>query len=272
VSASPAHDCGLIASLTTPSFDVGLFRLSPGFDAPRHRHDAPGLVVGVAGAFELSGGLERRRGAVGPEEAALLPDGLPHRERSVRGCLCVLARARRADDAGTALASPLTSLGIFAARGLLGARLLAEMTRGDDLAPLVVESLLRETIGATRRASGERRMAPRVARAVERLEESFVAPPSLFELARDSGVSPGHFSRSFRRATGCTVPEYARRVRVRRAARLLRASSAPLADVAAACGFADQSHLTRQFHLESGFTPAAYRRAARSGPAGVSPA
>lgn len=92
-----------------------------------------------------------------------------------------------------------------------------------------------------------------------------LSPPSVPELAHEWGVSPDHFSRTFRRALGCTVPEYARRVRVRRAARLLHASTSPLADVAAACGFADQSHLTRQFRRESGFTPAAYRLLARSG-------
>ena len=38
-------------------------------------------------------------------------------------------------------------------------------------------------------------------------------------------------------------------------------SKLPLADVALACGFADQSHLTRTFRRLEGMTPAAFRRA-----------
>ncbi|HKC25574.1 MAG TPA: AraC family transcriptional regulator, partial [Thermoanaerobaculia bacterium] len=210
--------------------------------------------------LELSGGAERDRTLIAPEMVALLPDAMPHRERAGAGGLCVLAQARRGDDGGRRLASPPGRLRPRPAHGLLGARLYAELMRGDDLSPLVVEDLLRDLLAESR----ERVLACRVARAAERLEEAYRAPPRVAELALDSGVHPDSFSRSFRKQLGCTVPEYVRRVRLRRAARLLRLSATPLSDVAAACGFADQSHLTRQFRDASGFTPGAYRRFARS--------
>jgi AraC family transcriptional regulator len=49
-------------------------------------------------------------------------------------------------------------------------------------------------------------------------------------------------------------------VRVRAATRLLREQGPSLADVAAAAGFADQSHFTRQFRRATGMTPGEYRR------------
>ena len=57
--------------------------------------------------------------------------------------------------------------------------------------------------------------------------------------------------------------DYVRRIRIERAARLLRSTSIPLAQVAQAAGFVDQSHMTRVFARQFGFTPGAWRRAAR---------
>jgi AraC family transcriptional regulator len=81
------------------------------------------------------------------------------------------------------------------------------------------------------------------------------------EVAAEAGVHPVHLARVFRRHLGCTVSEYVRRVRVARAASLLGAG-ARISEVAHGCGFADQSHLTRQFRRETGLTPAAFRRLA----------
>ncbi|MNL88332.1 DNA-binding transcriptional activator FeaR [compost metagenome] len=44
-------------------------------------------------------------------------------------------------------------------------------------------------------------------------------------------------------------------------ARSLLASSTPLAEIAAASGYADQSHMTREFKRRYGVTPLAYRAA-----------
>jgi AraC family transcriptional regulator len=73
-------------------------------------------------------------------------------------------------------------------------------------------------------------------------------------------VHPAHLSRAFHRRFGSPVLAYVRRARVRAAADLLRRSSLALADVAAAAGFADQSHLTRVFKQATGVTPGRYRR------------
>jgi AraC family transcriptional regulator len=73
-------------------------------------------------------------------------------------------------------------------------------------------------------------------------------------------VHPVHLAREFRRAFGCTPAEYVRHRRVELAALLARTTSRPLAEIAAACGFVDQSHLTRAFARRFATSPAAYRR------------
>ena len=83
------------------------------------------------------------------------------------------------------------------------------------------------------------------------------------ELARMVGMSEAHFSRRFRRAAGMSPYEFVLRSRIEQARHLL-AGGVPPAAVAAQCGFADQSHLTRLFAVSLGVTPGALR-AGRTG-------
>jgi AraC-like DNA-binding protein len=99
-----------------------------------------------------------------------------------------------------------------------------------------------------------------VRRARELLGQRLQQPPSLEELAQAVGLSPFHFLRVFRRATGLPPHAWLKQQRLTRAQGLLRAGWAPL-DVALQLGFADQSHLTRQFKQAYGVAPGAYRRA-----------
>lgn len=94
----------------------------------------------------------------------------------------------------------------------------------------------------------------------DRLADEWLAPPSLAELAAIAGLSRYQLLRRFEKAYG--VPPHAWLVvrRAERARALIRAGST-LAEVAAACGFADQSHLTRVFVRQFGFTPGAWRAA-----------
>jgi AraC family transcriptional regulator len=68
----------------------------------------------------------------------------------------------------------------------------------------------------------------------------------------------------FRQQYGCTVGDYVRKLRLDFASRQLATSSASLAAIALAAGFADQSHFTKAFRRASGMTPAEWRRHFRS--------
>ncbi|WP_449241861.1 AraC family ligand binding domain-containing protein [Desulfovibrio sp.] len=109
--------------------------------------------------------------------------------------------------------------------------------------------------GTPPRAGAEPRA---VALAREFLAARCAGDPDLAETARVAGLSPFHFLRVFRKATGLTPHAFLVQCRVRRAQELLRGGLDP-ASVAAETGFADQSHLTRQFKRLTGVTPAAYR-------------
>jgi AraC-like DNA-binding protein len=82
----------------------------------------------------------------------------------------------------------------------------------------------------------------------------------LAELAAVAGLSRSHFIRAFRKETGLAPHAYLMDRRFRAARRLLERGEAP-GDVAAACGFFDQSHLNRVFKARMGVTPGAYRAA-----------
>src|SRR5262249_53369445 len=82
---------------------------------------------------------------------------------------------------------------------------------------------------------------------------------TLQELADVVGVSRFHLLRLFRAEFGLPPHAWLMQHRLRRAAQLLLAGEAP-AGVAAALGFADQSHLTRRFRALYGVTPGEYRQ------------
>jgi AraC-like DNA-binding protein/quercetin dioxygenase-like cupin family protein len=76
----------------------------------------------------------------------------------------------------------------------------------------------------------------------------------LDELAHASGLSKFHLCRQFSAEFGLSPNRYQRQLRLQMARRLLR-EGMPIADVALACGFADQAHLGRQFRMSYGVTP-----------------
>ena len=82
-------------------------------------------------------------------------------------------------------------------------------------------------------------------------------------LSAAAGRHPAHVMREFRRHIGVTIGEYVRSRRVARACKALRDTDAALSDIAAAHGFADQSHFARTFKRFMNMTPDAYRRAHR---------
>jgi len=81
------------------------------------------------------------------------------------------------------------------------------------------------------------------------------------ELARECRLSRAHFSRAFRRSVGMAPHNWLIEQRVVLSREKLRDGRSSLSDVAAECGFSDQSHLARHFHRIVGVTPGAWRRA-----------
>jgi AraC-like DNA-binding protein len=104
--------------------------------------------------------------------------------------------------------------------------------------------------------------SPSVTKAIRRLDSAPEAAASLTDLASIAGVSRFQLLRGFAREVGTTPHAYVMQNRARMARRLL-AEGASLVDAAHRCGFADQSHLTREFVKHFGVTPGRYRSAIR---------
>ncbi len=99
-----------------------------------------------------------------------------------------------------------------------------------------------------------------IARVCDYAEDNLDGHLDLSALADIAGFSRYRLIRTFRREKGITPHAWVTNRRVERARRLLAAGDAP-ADVALACGFYDQAHMTRQFKGVTGVTPARYRAA-----------
>lgn len=87
-------------------------------------------------------------------------------------------------------------------------------------------------------------------------------PLGLEQLAAAVGLGLWNFTRRFRDAFGCTPHRYVVERRLDRARQLLLRSAMPVKEVASACGFADQAHMTRLFRERLNATPASLRRSA----------
>jgi len=130
-----------------------------------------------------------------------------------------------------------------------------------ECALLTLLSSLTPTISADRQRPGD----PAVAITVEYLRDTFAHPADLDTLAAIAGTTKFRLLRSFRIETGITPHQFLVSVRVAHARRLL-AMGTSISEVAANTGFADQSHLTRQFRSRLGLTPGRYRSAAGAPP------
>lgn len=140
------------------------------------------------------------------------------------------------------------------------AALLSEVTHSPAPDPLLLESLglalLHELLPPTRPDDGAW-----IADLRAMLLDQPELATSLRDIANRVGLHPSHIARHFRLATGLTVGEFGRRVRLARAARHLASRSAPpIVAIAQAQGFADQAHFTRAFRAAYGCTPLAFRK------------
>jgi len=92
------------------------------------------------------------------------------------------------------------------------------------------------------------------------LQDNWQRYPELEEMALISGVNPITISKHFSTYMGCSLGEYRRKIKIQQALRLIPAGTLSLTEVAYFCGFADQSHFTRNFRELTHFLPKAYQK------------
>ncbi len=135
---------------------------------------------------------------------------------------------------------------------------------GSELDNLEYEDLLWEMTKTLQALSGTIDPTPKVnyqaiKRVREYIDDSIEDEISLDILAMIAGYSKWHLSRDFRALYGTSPYRYVITKRIRKAKQLILADHS-LADVALACRFTDQSHLTRQFKKTIGTTPNIWKR------------
>jgi AraC-like DNA-binding protein len=119
--------------------------------------------------------------------------------------------------------------------------------------------IARHAVGARAPRPGEIEERGPVARALAYLDTRFAEDVDLATLAAVADVPRTRLIRAMKRETGMTPHAWLTDRRVRAARTLLAGGLAP-AEVAATCGFCDQSHLNRAFKARIGVTPGAFRR------------
>ncbi len=240
----------------------------PGYRIPRHAHEHARFVVTLRGDFTET--YERRTRICRQRDVVFRPEGEVHADRfHERGGACLrvdvepswIARARELhvvlDRSMGFRGGPIAQLAL---------KLEREFDEMDDVSPLVIEGLVSEIAALASRAAlstAEETTARWLEWTRDLLEARLAEHPALGPLARTVGVHPVHLARAFRKRYGRSVGEYVRQLRVESACERLSASDAPLGEVAAETGFADQSHFTRTFKRYTGRTPGEYRRAFR---------
>ncbi len=98
--------------------------------------------------------------------------------------------------------------------------------------------------------------------ALQRLHDDPAA--DIATVAREVGLSPAQFRRSFRQWTGTSPRDYLQAQRLRTARRLLEATDLPVAAIARQVGYGSSSHFIRLWQRSHGLSPMQHRAAVRS--------
>lgn len=150
---------------------------------------------------------------------------------------------------------------------------LAIGAAGQAQESLRAEELTRDVLVRLLQRYGERRSAgndtqaagaTRMARIRDYLRSHYGQDITVDALAREAGLSRVHLTRAFARQFGVPPHIYLNAVRLERAQSAMLAGQG-LAEVAAACGFADQSHFSRRFKGSVGLAPGAWLRQMKAG-------
>jgi AraC family transcriptional regulator len=247
--------------------DVTLTETAYGRSAelPAHRHAQPYFCLVLEGGYRERGPRRTEREC---ESNALIF----HPASEAHSNLFLAPRTRcfnlelgdswaeRMREAGARLEEPAFFRGGPPAR--FARQLYREVNRLGGGASLAVEGFLSLLLAELARGAPIRKMGGPpgwLTRCAEGLEERFRESLRLGGLAREAGVHPVHLCRAFRLHFGTTVGEHVRGLRLRWVKARLEDSETPIAELASASGWADQSHLTRAFAREVGMTPARYR-------------
>jgi AraC family transcriptional regulator len=158
----------------------------------------------------------------------------------------------------------------------LGLGLLPALERGQPIDGLFLDHVLYAVgahvverygeVGAKMRLASGGLASWQQRRAMELMSDSLGSDDmSLKQIAQECGLSVAHFARAFRQSLQTSPHRWRLERRIEKAQTMLSREQASLADIALACGFADQSHFTKVFTKQIGTSPGQWRRVIGSG-------
>lgn len=237
--------------------NASLVRYAGGALLERHSHGAAGVSIVLAGSIEEEVGSRTELGRVG--SIVTKPAGLDHRNRvGSDGAILLAIKGREADD----IAAHGWRWTQSRSAAALGLRVARSLKRHDAVDAEQLLELLTFASSSDRASVGAR--TPTWIDEVRSRIDRECAPTPVARLAALVGVHPVYLARAFRVRFGCSIREYRRKERVRRAANLLATCELPIVTIAAALGFFDQSHLCRDFRAELNVSPRDYRAIIRA--------
>lgn len=254
----------LLRGVRVPGLSLGFCQYLPGYRIPRHAHEHARFVFTLRGSFTER--YEQATRQCRSQSVIFRPPGERHEECfHGEGAQCLSVEVEPhwmqcLKEYGVVLNQSADFSGGFISQ--LGIRLYREFEGGDGFSALAMEGIMIEIAAEASRLRSparESRTSPWLRRVRELLQTRFAEPLGLELLAKAANVHPVHVARGFRKAFGCTVGEYVRQLRVEFARHQIEEAKEPLAAIAVAAGFVDQSHLTRTFRRHMGITPAKYR-------------
>jgi len=145
----------------------------------------------------------------------------------------------------------------LALRAALRAGRSGERMYGESLALALAVHLLREYAGQpVEPPIGPGELSrEKLMRAVDYIEDRLHEELTVAGIGRAVHMSPFHFTRLFKKATGQSPYRYVIEARAKRAKALLQSRKFSISEVAHQVGFADQSHLTHHVKRFYGVTP-----------------
>lgn len=220
--------------------DIRLANLSSLAAIRRHRHIRPYATIVLSGGYEEAG--DRGRFRVSAGDVLIHPPFAAHCDRIWRGDAKVLDIALPMDGRE------------WPRRGKVAdADLLIRIAERDGAA---AQDALLSSLSPAEEACSD---LPDLL--ADNLDKAHPTP--IARWASGNGLARETLTRQFTQLYEIAPSRYRVEARARRAWRMIvREASLPLADIAAACGYADQAQLTREVRLLTGFTPGAWRRSA----------
>jgi AraC family transcriptional regulator len=149
----------------------------------------------------------------------------------------------------------------FACAEMLSARTSGKSKRVADLAQFIASFLVEKyTDVASEKPDFYGGLPIRQLRKVEDyVRERFAEDISVEALAELVELSPFHFSRVFKQATGMSPLQFVTRERITRAQQLIRETSRSLIEIALEVGYTSPSYFTKVFRRVTGVTPTEFR-------------